>query len=126
MAEMLDLGHMIKAKSDPKPNEMVYHIPHHGIQSATGFRVVFDASCHTKLGLSLNDAQFVGSKLQRDLHQILMRFRRHNIAVAADIKKMYRQVLLIPDQWNLQRIFLRADKRKPLEEYQLITVIYGK
>lgn len=31
MNEMLELGHMIEAKTDPRPDEMVYHIPHHGI-----------------------------------------------------------------------------------------------
>lgn len=125
MNEMIELGHMIEAKKAPQPNEMVYHIPHHGIVSSDRFRVVFDASCLTKLGLSLNNAQFVGPKLQRDLCEILMRFRRHRIAVSADIKKMFRQVKLAPEQWNLQRIFWRRNQNEPLKEYLLVTVIYG-
>lgn len=125
MNEMIQLGHMVEAKEPPKPNEMVYHIPHHGIMSSKRFRVVFDASCLTKLGISLNGAQFVGPRLQRDLADILMRFRRHKIGVSADIKKMFRQVQLAPEQWNLQRIFWRDDKKNPLKEYQLVTVIYG-
>lgn len=126
MDEMIELGHMQEAKSAPKPGEMVYHIPHHGIMpSPERFRVVFDASCPTNLGVSLNSAQFVGPRLQRDLSDILMRFRRHRLAVSADIKKMFRQVELVPAQWNLQRIFWRRDKSKPLKEYQLVTVIYG-
>lgn len=125
MNEMLKLGHMVEATEAPKPNEIVYHIPHHGIMSSKRFRVVFDASCLTKLGLSLNSAQFVGPKLQRNLNDILMRFRRHRIAINADIKKMYRQVLLSRNQWNLQRIFWRDDDKKPLKEYWLVTVIYG-
>lgn len=50
MDEMLELGHMVEAKINPKPSEMVYHIPHHGIMSSERFRVVFDASCPTNLG----------------------------------------------------------------------------
>lgn len=125
MDEMLKLGHMKEAKITPQPNEMVYYIPHHGIMSSDRFRVVFDASCVTKLGLSLNSAQFVGPKLQRDLAEILMRFRRHRIAVSADIKKMFRQVELSPEQWNLQRIFWRRNANEPIKEYFLVTVIYG-
>lgn len=75
--------------------------------------------------MSLNGAQFVGPKLQRDLSETLMRFRRHRIAISADIKKMFRQVKLAQDQWNLQRIFWRKNKHEPLKEYWLITVIYG-
>lgn len=126
MNEMIELGHMVEAKNEPKPNEMVYHIPHHGIMpSGKRFRVVFDASCPTNLGISLNGAQFVGPRLQRDLDEILMRFRRHKIAVSADIVKMFRQVELTPEQWNLQRVFWRQNKKEPLKEYHLVTVIYG-
>lgn len=125
MNEMIELGHMVEATVPPQPDEMVYYIPHHGITSSKRFRVVFDASCQTKLGISLNGAQFVGPRLQRDLHEILMRFRRHRIAFSADIRKMFRQVRLTPEQWNLQRIFWRPDKNQPLKEYWLVTVIYG-
>lgn len=126
MREMISLGHMVEcAKDKPRPNEMVYYIPHHGIISPKGIRVVFDGSCRTNLGLSLNSAQFVGPRLQRDLHDILMRFRRHRIALSADIKKMYRQVLLSPQQWNLQRIFWRENENDDMKEFHLITVIYG-
>lgn len=125
MHEMLELGHMVEATEDPKPDEMVYYIPHHGIMSSKRFRVVFDGSCLTKLGISLNSAQFVGPKLQRDLFEILMRFRRHKIAISADIRKMYRQVRLVPSQWNLQRIFWRENSNMPLKEYHVVTVIYG-
>lgn len=123
MQEMLDLGHMVEATQPPKPNEQVYYIPHHGIFSSKSFRVVFDGSCKTSNGLSLNDAQFVGPRLQRDLREILIRFRRNEFAVSADIRKMFRQVLLTPDQWNLQRIFWRPDKNGPVKEYCIVTVL---
>lgn len=125
MNEMIELGHMKEATDPPQSGEMVYYIPHHGIMSSKRFRVVFDASCVTKLGISLNTAQFIGPRLQRDLSEILMRFRRHKYAVSADIKKMFRQVQLVPEQWNLQRIFWRKERHQPLQEYHLVTVIYG-
>lgn len=42
MREMISLGHMVECKKEPEPNEMTYHIPHHGIISSKSFRVVFD------------------------------------------------------------------------------------
>lgn len=76
MQEMIDLGHMVEVTESPKSNEVVYHIPHHGIDSSKRFRVVFDGSCKTSTGISLNEAQFIGPRLQRDLREILIRFRQ--------------------------------------------------
>lgn len=125
MRECEQLGHTCEARTEPKLNEMIYHIPHHGVVTSNKFRVVFDASCQTDAKLSLNDIQMVGEKLQRDLHEQIMRFRRHAIGISADIKKMYRQVRIIPEQHNLQRIFWRESPQTKLKEYCLTTVIYG-
>lgn len=108
-----------------QPNEIIYYIPHHGVVTSENFRVVFDGSCKTNKIISLNDVQLVGAKLQNDLHVTIMRFRRHQIAISADIKMMYRQVKIIPEQWNLQRIFWRENSRDPLREYCLVVVTYG-
>lgn len=93
--------------------------------SSKKFRVVFDGSCKTDSGISLNEAQFVGPKIQKDLYEIIMRFRRHKIALTTDIKKMYRQIKIIPEQYNLQRIFWREHPSMPLKEYCLVVVTYG-
>ncbi|XP_031638945.1 uncharacterized protein LOC116351048 [Contarinia nasturtii] len=125
MREYEQLGHMVEAKNSPLPGEMVYYLAHHGVMSSEKFRVVFDGSCKTDKDISLNSAQFVGPKLQMDLIEIIMRFRRHRYAVSADIKKMYRQVKIVPEQWNLQRIFWRENRNQPLKEYCLVVVTYG-
>lgn len=39
------------------------------------FRVVFDASCRTDRGKSLNDMQLIGEKMQEDLAPLIMRFQ---------------------------------------------------
>lgn len=51
MEVMLELGHMVEAKEPPKPQDMVYYIPHRGIMSSRRSRVVFDVSRPTKLGI---------------------------------------------------------------------------
>ena len=58
-------------------------------------RPVFDASAKYK-GVSLNDVLNKGPKLQNDLVNVLIRFRRSPIAVVCDIAEMYLQVQLKP------------------------------
>lgn len=123
MREYQSLNHMQLVTREANENEIVYHIPHHGVQQK--FRVVFDGSCVTDKGISLNEVQIVGSKLQLDLAEIVMRFRRHRVAINADIHKMFRQVKIVQNQWNLQRIFWREDKSHRLKEYWLTVVTYG-
>lgn len=125
MREYEKLGHMVEAIEPPMENEPVYYIPHHCVVTSKKFRTVFDGSCLTDLGISFNQAQLKCPKLQRNLCEILMRMRRHKIAFCADIKKMYRQVKIVPEQWNLQRIFWREHPNEPIKEYCLVVVTYG-
>lgn len=121
MKEYQSLGHMVDA---PAETSGLYYIPHHAVSSAK-FRVVFDGSAKTTSGNSLNDIQMVGKRLQDDLLIILCRFRRSRIALTADVQKMYRQVLIPEDQWDLQRILWRDHPTDSVQEKQLCTVTYG-
>ncbi|XP_011705856.1 PREDICTED: uncharacterized protein LOC105461064, partial [Wasmannia auropunctata] len=49
----------------------------------------------------------------------------HKFALATDIEKMYRQVLVHPDDRDLQRILWRPADTSNLEEFRLNTVTYG-
>lgn len=124
MREYEKLGHMMEAKE--KPDGMTYYIPHHGITSSSSFKVVFDCSCKTNKGFSLNDVQLKGQKLQRDLYDIILRSRRFKYGISVDVRKMYRQIRIIPEHWDLQRIFWREKSTDPIKEYYLVTVIYGQ
>ncbi|XP_055850678.1 uncharacterized protein LOC129915223 [Episyrphus balteatus] len=123
MRESIQLGHVQVANRSPRASNIVYYIPHHCIEKK--FRIVYDASCRTNKGISLNEIQMLGEKLQRDLHEIIMRFRRHRIAICADIKKMFNQVRLNKEQWDLQRIFWRENRYEQLKEYWLTVVTFG-
>lgn len=120
-----ELEHMVLSANESVSEELVYHIPHHGVVTSNKFRVLFDASCKTNKGISLNETQLVGEKLQRDFHEQVMRFRRHRIGIQTDVKKMFRQVQITPKHRNLQRIFWRENSNERLKEYCLITVTYG-
>ena len=57
-------------------------------KTTTKVRIVFD--CSAKMdGVSLNDVICAGPKLQKDLFDVLIRFRRNPVALACDIKEMY-------------------------------------
>lgn len=116
-----NLGHMVRTTS--LPADLHYFIPHHCVQDK--FRVVFDASCPTTNGNSLNKIQIVGPKLQGDLVDVIFRFRCFRVAVGFDVVKMFRQIMINPEQWDLQRIFWRYDSRDKLCEYWLTCVTQG-
>lgn len=54
-----------------------------------------------------------------------MRFRKHKYVMSGDIAKMYRQVLIKPEQRNLQRIIWRENPYDKINHYKLNTVTYG-
>jgi hypothetical protein len=120
----MSLGHMSIAKSPG-----YYYIPHHAVYrpeiDETKIRVVFDASARGGTGRSLNNLLYSGPKLQQDIVDILTRFRVHQYAFTADICKMYRQVLVLPEYRKYQHIFWRASPHDELREYELHTVTYG-
>lgn len=127
LKEYEELGHM-RRLADIKEKPYSYYLPHHCVIRAdsetTKLRVVFDASSSTTNGLSLNDLQITGPVIQSDLFSILLRFRMHTYVISADIAKMYRQVLLHPEQRQLQRILWRESPEKSIETFELNTVTY--
>ena len=76
----------------------VRYLPHHAVfredKAKSKCRIVFDSNSKTFDGVSLNACMLKGPKLQPDLVQVLIRFRCHRIALMADIKKMFLQILL--------------------------------
>nr|CAH7769929.1 unnamed protein product [Callosobruchus chinensis] len=124
------LGHMTEVTNDEaNVGEIEYFMPHHGVlkesSCTTKLRVVFNASAPTTTGLSLNDLQMTGPIIQQDLLSIILRFRMRSIVLSSDIKMMYRQVLINPNQRNLQKIVWRSNPNEPLKTFQLNTVTYG-
>ena len=106
-----------------------FYLPHHAVikedSITTKIRVVFDGSAKTSSGVSLNDSLMVGPTIQNDLFTILTRFRSHKFALTADIEKMYRQVLMHPDDTPYQKILFRENPNESIKEFSLDTVTYG-
>ncbi|XP_049300551.1 uncharacterized protein LOC125774324 [Anopheles funestus] len=129
MVEYERLGHM-KRLSDPVDDSVQhYYLPHHAVvketSTTTKVRIVFDASCKSSSGYSLNDKLLVGPVIQDDLFTIIVRFRSHAIALSADVEKMYRQILHEPSDGRYLRIRYRESPAQPIQTFQLLTVTYG-
>lgn len=126
MMEYETLGHMSRCKTI---DNQAFYVPHHGVlresSSTTKLRVVFNASSVTNTGISINHIQMIGPVVQDDLLSILLRFRQHKYILAADVEKMYRQIVVHPNDRYLQQIIWRDNPSTPLHAYQLNTVTYG-
>lgn len=124
MSDYLVLGYM---KLATRPGK--YFIPHHAIVKQDGdvakIRVVFDASAPSSSGASLNDVLCVGPKLQTEISDILLRCRLSKYVFIADIEKMYRQILVRPEDCEYQHILWRSSSDHEVLEYELLTVTYG-
>ncbi|XP_063931848.1 uncharacterized protein LOC135143838 [Zophobas morio] len=129
MQEYLALNHMEPADVPSGDSSAFFYIPHHSVLKpdslTTKLRVVFNGSASLPHQSSLNDHLYVGPKLQRDLISILLTFRLHKVVFVADIKMMYRQILITLEHRDYQRIIWRFSPNEPLADFRLRTVTYG-
>ncbi|KAI4876335.1 hypothetical protein NFI96_002704 [Prochilodus magdalenae] len=99
----------------------VYH-PHKPGQ----IRVVFDSSARHS-GVSLNDMLLTGPDLNNSLLGVLMRFRREQIAVTADIEQMFHSFIVREDHRNFLRFFWfrNNDPTDKVVEYRMRVHVFG-
>lgn len=112
MQQYVTLGHMSAIKSSETEQKMrMCYLPHHGVlresSITTKLRVVFNGSWTLLAGESLNKHLLTGQNLLSLLTDILLHWRMHRFVMASDIEKMYRQILVHPDDRDLQRILWR-------------------
>lgn len=129
IAQYIALGHMREVSEEELNVRPQFILPHHGVlkpeSTTTKLRTVFDASCKSRSGLSLNDVLIPGPTIQEMLVEIVLRFRLYRYVVTADIEKMFRQILVHHLDQPLQRILWRDDPDLHLKVYQLLTITYG-
>lgn len=129
MEEYISLGHMREVPYEECAPNHSFYLPHHAVVKesslTTKVRVVFDASARSSSGKSLNSILMHGPTVQNGVFEVLVRFRRHQYVITSDIEKMFRQVAVSRDDWNLQRIVWRAQPEDSLRAFYLTTVTYG-
>ena len=131
MQEYIDLNHMSEVSVDTHNSNIIkYYIPQQIVVKensvTTKCRVVFDASCPSNSGLSLNNVLKVGPSIQDSIFDIVIRSRKHKVVIMSDITKMYRQILVHESDRDLQRIVNRRNSTEDIKHYRLNTVTYGR
>ena len=88
-------------------------------------RIVFDGSAPYQ-GKSLNTEALPGLKLQSNVFDILVKFRKGTIALAGDISQMYHQLVLQKKDRPLHRFLWRdLDLTKEPEVYEFVRFVFG-
>lgn len=128
LAEYEFLGHM-KEVDEHEISSLHVYFPYHFVlresSKTTKLRVVFNASYKSSNGKSLNDFLMIGLKLQQDITTISLRWRQFRYVYSADIEKMFRQILIHPEDADFQRILWRSPRSSTVQHYRLLTVTYG-
>lgn len=107
----------------------IWYLPHHAVwhpRKPEEPRVVFD--CASKCGrTSLNEQLLRGPENTSTLIEVILRFRVDDIAVTADIKRMFHQVYVAPeDSGALCYLWWQnGDLSKEPKTYQMLVHIFG-
>ncbi|UYV72208.1 hypothetical protein LAZ67_9002191 [Cordylochernes scorpioides] len=113
-----------------KDDTLEYFLPHRAVvksgSSTTPVRPVFDASCKTKGGWSLNDCLAKGPNLLELIPDIMLRFRLNKIGIVADIEKAFLQISVAKEDRQFLRFLWWEDgKQENLRIYQHKRVVSG-
>ncbi|XP_050453271.1 uncharacterized protein LOC126852475 [Cataglyphis hispanica] len=122
------LGHMSPAQPNGAAGLADCYLPHHGVMrkgSSAKIRVVFNGSSTVPSGASFNRHLKMGPNLLPVLEDVLLRWRVHHFVLASDIEKMYRQILVAPEDRHLQRILWRYEDQTAPQTLEFNTVTYG-
>ncbi|XP_051793978.1 uncharacterized protein LOC127530664 isoform X1 [Acanthochromis polyacanthus] len=105
--------------------EECWFIPHHMVQHNNKRRLVFNCSYEYR-GLNLNQYLLPGPTLGASLLGVPLRFREHAVAISGDIKGMFHQVRLLPEDRRLLRFVWRDMRREdPPDIYEWQVLPFG-
>lgn len=129
MKDYLEQKHMSLVSNNWDRGVKYYVLPHQAVvrpeSVTTRLRVVFDALARTMLGTSLNDKLMTGPNQQRNLINIILRFRAYEYIVTAYVAQMFRQILVDERDRSLQQILWRESPEETVKLFELNTVTYG-
>ena len=128
MEHILEKGYAKVADALPTKNK-TWYIPHHGVyhpQKPNKIRVVFDCSCEYK-GYCLNKELLQGPDMTNHLVGVLSRFREGEVAVMADIEKMFYQVRVPTEHHDYLRFLWwpNGDLSKDPIDHQMCVHLFG-
>ena len=129
MENLIQKGYarMMTEEEAMRRSQRTWYSPHQGVspQKEDKILVAFDAaSLHN--AVSLNNQLLQGSDFTNSLLGILLRFRQYPIALVADIKGMFNQVKVPPEDSDALRFLWweDSDLERP-SEFQMTSQIFG-
>ena len=95
-------------------------------KTTTKVRIVFDCAVKCN-GISLNDMIHSGPKLQHDLFNVPVRFRRNPVDIACDIKEMCLQIEIEEqDRSHFGLLWRDLDPNRDPDIFAFSRVVFGK
>ena len=124
--QYLEKGYIRKVDRDEQSGR--WYLPHFPISRpdkvTTKTRIVFDASARHK-GICLNDFIHKGPKLQLELTDVLLRFRKSPVAIVCDVAEMYLQIELKKEDRPFHRFLWRNMEDREADEYEFNRLVFG-
>ena len=127
--EYLDKKYIRRVPEDEPTPDCQWLLPHFPVvrpdKATTKLRIVFDGPAPFE-GKSLNTEALTGPKLQSDVLDILVKFRKETVALVGDISQMYHQLVLREEDRSFHRFLWRdMDLRREPEVYEFIRFVFG-
>jgi hypothetical protein len=107
----------------------IHYISHHEVvkpeKKSTPIRIVFNSSASYK-GHRFNDYWMKGPDLPNNLFGVLLRFRENEVAISADVSKMYHRVLIPErDQHDHRYLWRNMDTNRAPDVYVKTVLTFG-
>ncbi|KAI4903701.1 hypothetical protein NFI96_008893, partial [Prochilodus magdalenae] len=123
ITKLVEAGYIVKQDPDKADkSDEAWYIPHHMVRHNGKNRVVFNCSFPYK-GHILNELLLPGPTLGPSLLAVLLRLREHSTAISSDIRGMFHQVRLLPEDRCLLRFLwrdLKRDAHPSVYEWQVL------
>ena len=119
-------GYVVKLEPGAEEDTATsWYVPHHMVQHNGKNRIVFNCSFQFR-GNNLNELLLPGPTLSPSLLAVLLRFREHSVGISSDIRGMFHQVRLLPEDRPLLRFLWRDMNRdKPPSVYEWRVLPFG-
>ena len=127
--KLLEQGFVIKVPlEEVDHSQPEWYLPLQAVftpERTTKIRLVFDSSSKGHDGLSLNDHLEKGPNYINSLPNVLMAWRWNEVAYSGDIRKMFNQVLVNPDDQVFHRFLWRSDRSEAPSVFQWLRLNFG-
>ena len=106
-----------------------WYLPHFPVvredKQTTKMRIIYDSAARYG-GISLNDTMLPGPKLQQDIFDVLLRFRKNPVTLVADLTEMFSQVVMAKQDRRYHGFLWRGlDLTRLPEVYEAMRLLFG-